>query len=484
MRRVKAILVHGTFARDTDWDDPDAPFATALKTRLAEHGDTLDVEEYGWSGENAHDARRVAAEGLAEKLRAEGRGDYDDLFLIGHSHGGTVVRLALNKLGEEERPTGVFTLGAPFVRFKPKAVASVATVITILLRVLALLAVAFAAALFYDYDPLKAWMGDPMMHGGATALLALFLAWFLAVFCPSRLRRWAVSRLSATQKELIENYDPPERRRTPYVCFHAIGDEAGLLLRFWSLVTWLLQTGVFITVYGAIAMLLIAIPMLAYKAGVDFGVIQPETTEAVFGGFIEAMRALGGLIDVQVNDPAEVSAEKAALMVPEAAASVAPALFSVTLAFALFSSPITLFVPWLLRSRWFAFGGEKLTWNLAADIQVDRRANPVSAMRYVFMPRAYLKGEIQHNFYYFSKTVINDIANRMCAWRPPRERRSFYLGRAIGRVVAIAILVVFVVSAAPLTWLVAELWSTPAFEQSGGPAQPSGEAAPEPVPTE
>lgn len=459
MRRVKAILVHGTFASDAAWDDPDAKFSTRLRERLAADGAELVTEEFQWSGENSHEARRIAAEALAEKLRVEGYDGADELYLVGHSHGGTVTRLALNKLEGETRPTGVFTLGAPFVRFKRKAISTVALVITALVRALALVGVLMLARIFYVQDWIReALGGDWMMHMGATVALGAVLAWFLAVFCPSRLRRWAEGRLTRTQDAIVAAYDPPEKTPTPFICFRAVGDEAGLLLRFWSFFTWVLQTGVLIMVYGAIILMLIAAPMLAYQAAMNYGVASEDLTRALFSGFVETFRAV---LPLEINDAEQISASAVALQVPSAAVFSTLAIFGALMITALVSTPVTVLAPWLLRRQWFAFGGEKLLWNLAAEIQVDWRANTTSKLRYVFLPSAYFKGEIQHNYYYFSDAVIDEIANRILRWRPPPARGSLDLERAVGRVITFGLLVLVVASAAPFTWVFAELMTEP-----------------------
>ncbi len=468
MRRVKAVLVHGTFANQTDWDDPDGPFAAALKERLAADGAHLTVEEFRWSGLNAHEARRDAAVALAEKLTRDCAAGWDELFVVAHSHGGTVTRLALNLMPGEARPTGVFTLGAPFVRFKPKEVRITGGIITLLLRALAAITVLILARLFYVQPVVAAALDDPIAHGGAAVAVGLLLGWLLIWYLPSRGRDWALSRLAATQAALIRDFDPPETRETPYFCYHAIGDEAGLLLRFWSAVTWILQTGVFITAYGAILLLLIAIPMLGYQAAETYGLISGDFTAGLFEGVIDAMRRTL----FQINNPEEIPAAVAARQVPSAAVFSTLAIFALLVLAALISTPVTVFAPWLLRKQWFAFGGEKLSWNLAADIQVDRRPNRISQLRYVFMPYAYFRGVMQHNYYYASDRVIRDIGDRMSRWTPPPRRASFDLERAVARGITVALLIAIVGSAAPITWMIAELTTEPPLRAAGAPSGP------------
>ncbi len=178
-RRVKVFTVHGTFAHETDWDNWDASasngdagskrqFINTLSERLKENGVTLDEadhSQFNWSGGNSHDERRTAAIGLkkhidsvlAEDKAKHGEHYYDGVYVIGHSHGGTISRLAMNlwdkdfnyydpdtSNGHDEfkhddtcetckrsrngkvrpssapRPDGIITFGSPFVTFRKR----------------------------------------------------------------------------------------------------------------------------------------------------------------------------------------------------------------------------------------------------------------------------------------------------------------------------------------------------------------------------
>ena len=70
----------------------------------------LDHTQYNWSGGNSHDERRVAAIGLkkliqdelSKTVRTHGKDYYDKVFIVAHSHGGTISRLAMNLWDKED----------------------------------------------------------------------------------------------------------------------------------------------------------------------------------------------------------------------------------------------------------------------------------------------------------------------------------------------------------------------------------------------
>ncbi len=124
-RRVKIFTVHGTFAHEADWDNWDPKpedekklqsgkprnFVNRLSYALREKGvafDHADHTEYNWSGGNSHDERRTAAIGLKKliekelsRTQTEHGVSYQEyynggVYVIGHSHGGTLSRIAMN----------------------------------------------------------------------------------------------------------------------------------------------------------------------------------------------------------------------------------------------------------------------------------------------------------------------------------------------------------------------------------------------------
>lgn len=258
-RRVKIFTVHGTFAYETDWDNwvpPSAaaektteqPFINRLSDELAIRGITLDQadhSQFNWSGGNSHDERRTAAIGLKKHIEAvlaedrakHGDGHYDGVYVVGHSHGGTISRLAMNlwdkdynyydpsvsdshdefkhddtcdtckrarngKVGpsNERRPDGIITFGSPFVTFakRPRGLIS-ARLAAWSFRALVAVPLAAILMLAYMLGPFSivsgAWQFLPGVLQTAMTLLApLLLYWLIgrtAQFVVLALEGWA-----------------------------------------------------------------------------------------------------------------------------------------------------------------------------------------------------------------------------------------------------------------------------------------------------
>lgn len=271
-RRVKIFTVHGTFANEADWDnwddrdDPARPgdqrmFVNRLAEQLKSFGvafDKADHTEYNWSGGNSHDERRVAAIGLKKTIEEvlsktyasvpEGAAYYDKVFVIGHSHGGTVARLAMNLWDKEpdyygpetapgfdelkhddvcgtclrtrhgpvgrntvRRPDGVITFGSPFVTFEKRWGSLVsATIAAWIYRILAIVPLLLLLRWFMAEPSastaiVKGQVSEAQGSLIRTALILLFplqVYWLLAVHWGGGLRRWTARRLG-------DGTDPP-----------------------------------------------------------------------------------------------------------------------------------------------------------------------------------------------------------------------------------------------------------------------------------
>jgi pimeloyl-ACP methyl ester carboxylesterase len=122
---VLVVLVHGTFGRGAPWTQPTvSPLCARLRRVL---GPTVRFEPFEWSGDNRHADRVDAGRALAGRLEdLAAQQPRPRLFVIGHSHGGTVITHALRGRPQLARALdGIVFLSTPFiqVRRRPHAVA-------------------------------------------------------------------------------------------------------------------------------------------------------------------------------------------------------------------------------------------------------------------------------------------------------------------------------------------------------------------------
>ena len=126
--KIKVVTVHGTGAGVPEdaghsWWQKDSAFQKKTSEIVELAGDGVEVVPFHWgTGPNSETKRREAGTKLYEQLRgydAEGV----DYYLIGHSHGGSVIYNALLRSAAKDEPLerlkSWFTVGTPFLDFKP-----------------------------------------------------------------------------------------------------------------------------------------------------------------------------------------------------------------------------------------------------------------------------------------------------------------------------------------------------------------------------
>jgi len=118
------ITVHGTGdavadASEPKWWQPESEFSQKLKERA---GKGARVEPFIWSGDNDEMDRRRAARRLLDHLKDQHA--KDDVTVVGHSHGGSVMILALRMAAaaKDSLPNidRFVTIGAPFIKMRRK----------------------------------------------------------------------------------------------------------------------------------------------------------------------------------------------------------------------------------------------------------------------------------------------------------------------------------------------------------------------------
>jgi hypothetical protein len=123
---TKLITVHGTNAGDPSdegehWWQKDSPFQKRLAEWLNLEG--VEIEPFHWGeGPNSEVKRREAGSALLTRLKQYDKAA-EDYYLIGHSHGGSVIHHALvsaSTAGTElRRLRSWLTIGTPFLWTKP-----------------------------------------------------------------------------------------------------------------------------------------------------------------------------------------------------------------------------------------------------------------------------------------------------------------------------------------------------------------------------
>lgn len=219
-------LVHGTFARDATWTKKGSSLRATLREAMKPARVEFRAPE--WSGKNQHLMRKRAALTLREGFKRV-RAEHPDAkhYVIAHSHGGNVVRLALMDQAAD-LVDGVVTLNTPFletVRRDKHAVLQFVKTIS-LSCVLAIIVNAV-------------WGGSSLPYTIATALLAVASLTLLGAFyahltlvnrTANRIRlrdspKKMEDRNAFAPEAFLEEWRPAVKQ-IRFLCLACAGDEA------------------------------------------------------------------------------------------------------------------------------------------------------------------------------------------------------------------------------------------------------------------
>lgn len=107
------ILIHGTFARDTEWTQEPSELREVFSDRFAPG---VLFHRFRWSGANSHRGRLVAATRLRKSIqRLKQKHPHAEVNLVAHSHGGNVALYALAAPQIARHVTSIVTMGTPFL---------------------------------------------------------------------------------------------------------------------------------------------------------------------------------------------------------------------------------------------------------------------------------------------------------------------------------------------------------------------------------
>ncbi|GAB2674475.1 hypothetical protein Q4574_19135 [Aliiglaciecola sp. 3_MG-2023] len=125
---IKLVTVHGTGAGDITssgdkWWQLGSVFMDELQKRLDLDPNQVEIVPFQWeNGPNSEDKRRDAGSALAKQLASYDEAE-QDYYLIGHSHGGSVIYNALLKSVDNKTPFKRLkvwcTVGTPFLDYRP-----------------------------------------------------------------------------------------------------------------------------------------------------------------------------------------------------------------------------------------------------------------------------------------------------------------------------------------------------------------------------
>ena len=105
-------LIHGTWARDASWTQPDSQLCVALRAAFPQAW----LVPFVWSGANTMAGRRKGSQALVTHLRASIHRHPDaHHYIIAHSHGGNIAMYALREDDIKRRVDGVVCLSTPLI---------------------------------------------------------------------------------------------------------------------------------------------------------------------------------------------------------------------------------------------------------------------------------------------------------------------------------------------------------------------------------
>ncbi len=213
------VLVHGTFATEAQWTQPESIVSQGIN---AEFDGCVDVRRFQWSGRNSHRARIEAGKELAEYLSTlQISNPESTIKIVAHSHGGNVAMLALKEPAVAASVDQIACLATPFIHCEPRKLRSAINFLGIVLS----FTLAFLCFLA---------VGNMKYSGGEIGVgvyVILALSWF-----PYYLAKTHLTFLERRQAEILNDLGLP-RLDIALLVARVQWDEAGLLLKAQHLVS-------------------------------------------------------------------------------------------------------------------------------------------------------------------------------------------------------------------------------------------------------
>ncbi len=257
-------------------------------------------------------------------------------------------------------------------------------------------------------------------------LSPVILYLILAINLPNRFLSWINHEVDHLRDRLPKKYDPRESTPLAYVSYHTAGDEAGVGLKNFSLITWIIQT----LSYAAASMLIVGF-LVAILIGADVIVRKAAGTGIFERVGLSSHARIVQVIDTLTLLPLSLwslvggstdgavlgklpNKDAVAPFIPAALVSSVAKLLFITMPLALLALIAAMIVSARLRGSGKVFGSERFAWTMANEISVSRRANANTMLRKILItPEAWRQGELAHCYYYKSDAIIDDVADHI-----------------------------------------------------------------------
>ncbi len=215
-------LVHGTWARkdwenlpcDKRWPDMQAAIAEALQPK------SLRIDtNFKWTGRNSVNARYEAASSFKKHVAELHIPDGVPHYVVAHSHGGSVVALALADESLRRKVTGLVCLSTPFFHVRARSRIDSG----VLVRGLFAVVIVVVLWLFSGYSPSIAWMIAGTLVGAI--LVGILVAHILSSF----------------SEHVLTKMRLPVLTDVPVLVVRAPADDTSLPLTAFQFFAWLAQ---------------------------------------------------------------------------------------------------------------------------------------------------------------------------------------------------------------------------------------------------
>ncbi len=241
-RPPRIVLVHGTFARGAVWTQPSVSSLCASLRRSL--GSDTQFDPFPWSGVNRHNARVEAGRDLADHLDTLlAETPRRPVFVIGHSHGGTVITHALRARPSLARSlSGVVLLSTPFIQVRRRPHATALGVLLASVSAFGAIWLIGQVNVWLTRLELPNWMVGLVMLALAVGTLSAWLSMLYETRPATQPggKAEVVSRLDATVGRLREAFAVRHLRRERTLILRANADEASAALAWVQAVSRLL----------------------------------------------------------------------------------------------------------------------------------------------------------------------------------------------------------------------------------------------------